>query len=368
MNLDLAQGRRTPPIGAGLVAPESIFAVNNFSLLLVGLEPAERAIAIEAARPLWPQASVTDLRDLDEFARASSGLDRGLVVIASGNAGPVAAAIHAVDDSGLPRWAVVVLGETAADDAAGFVPRGDWNVRSAAQVFRSSLVLHAARRENARLRGDLKTVATRFSHDVRSPLVAILTTCELMKELNDAPDAALVRVITDSAGEISRLVERLTVILRATADPKAGEMVDMGDIVFRALERIQYDCHKKQASVVVPEKWPSVRGVARDLEVVWDCLLANAMKYGGESPRIRVGWIQTARDYEFWMEDSGILPPGLHEKLLVPFHALHGQNDGGGLDLSIVKRLVELHGGRCVFEPLPDAGSRFLFTLPIPSN
>lgn len=359
MNLDVAQGP---------VSPEAIFAVNNFSLLLVGLEPGERTIAIAAAQSLRPEATVTDLKDLDEFARASAGLDRGLVVIASGNAGQVAQAIHAADDSGLPRWAVVVMGETSPDEAAGFVPRGDWNVRSAAQVFRASLALHAARRENARLRGDLKTVATRFSHDVRSPVGAILTTCELMKELGDVPDAALVRVITDSTDEISRLVERLTIVLRATADPKAGEMVDMGDLVFRALERIQYECHQKQASVVVPEKWPLVRGVARNLEVVWDCLLANAIKHGGESPRIRGGWMQTARDYEFWVEDGGTLPPGLHAKLLAPFHTLHRQHDGGGLDLAIARRLVELHGGRCVFEPLPGAGSRFLFTLPVTTD
>lgn len=338
------------------------------SFVLVGCGSNERAIAIDAARSLFPEAIITDVADLDSlFARIAPHSGQEFVVVAKGAVGQIARAIDATDASGLPRWGVVVLGQTPVDDATGFVPYCEWTSRSAALALRSTALLHAARRENARLHGELRTVATRFSHDVRAPLGAIFTTCELINEMDTAPEADLIHAIRTSASEVSNLVDRIALVLRAPEGGSTADLFAMSDAVFRSLHRVECECREKQVSIVVPREWPTVRGVLRNLEVVWDCLLASALKFGGESPAIRLGWNRASKDYEFWLEGNGTVPREQQHRVFSPLHTLHEQHDGAGLDLAIVRRLVELEGGQCQYQALP-SGSRFQFTLPHPEE
>src|SRR5580700_317392 len=90
-------------------------------------------------------------------------------------------------------------------------------------------------RENARLRGDLLTVAKRFSHDLRTPLGGIISSAEAIKETLSQRDASalpLVDSLLNSAEEMGQLIKQVSFVMRASASPLPKTEVHMAEPVF----------------------------------------------------------------------------------------------------------------------------------------
>jgi signal transduction histidine kinase len=221
--------------------------------------------------------------------------------------------------------------------------------------------------ENARLRNDLLTIAVRISHDLRTPLGGIVNTGELLKEIlvEKEPAAATVTdSLFTSVDEMSKLIGQIRVITKASADPRPKERVNMAEIVSGVLQRLESRILKISATVTGPGSWPEVKGVADWLEFIWWNLVANALQHAGEKPQIDLNWHRGKDEFRFQVCDNGGgVPEGIREKLFQPFETLHKLGSTWGLGLSCVQRLVDLQGGNCGYEHLPD-GSLFFFTLP----
>jgi K+-sensing histidine kinase KdpD len=221
-------------------------------------------------------------------------------------------------------------------------------------------------RENARLRGDLLTMATRVSHDLRTPLGGIVTATEMLGEIlaeKNLP-AARTQTIFDSADDLGRLIRKVSFVARATAAPIPKKAVRMDGIVAATLQRLESQILKKQATVTKPDSWPQVNGVATWLEEVWWNFLMNALQHTGEKPGIELNWQKEKDRYRFEVSDHGAgVPDEIRKGLFRPFHLLHEPSGTRGLGLSIVQRLVELQGGNCGYKPKP-GGSCFFFSLP----
>jgi signal transduction histidine kinase len=222
-------------------------------------------------------------------------------------------------------------------------------------------------RQNARLRGDLLTIAHRISHDLRTPLGGIITSGEILKEIlteNNSPAAPLVSPILDSAEDMAKLIERVSFVLKATAAPVPKRRMKMAEAVFAAQQRLESRILKSGASISEPASWPEVDGVCSWLEMVWKNLFANILQPGKLPLRIELGWREESGKFRFWICDDGVRTPEKHHTCFQPFQGLHEFGNVAGLDLSIVQRLVELQGGNCGHENLPTGGSRWFFTLP----
>lgn len=229
-------------------------------------------------------------------------------------------------------------------------------------------------RENTRLRGDLLTVATRISHDLRAPLGGITSTGEILREIlaeKDPASAALTDSLFTSVDELTRLIKSVSAVTKASAQPRAKGKVSMGEIVSGVLQQLESRKLKRRAVIVQPGSWPEVEGVDSWLEVIWWNFLANALQHTGKSPRIEFGW-RESRDggtetFQFWISDNGPgVPADRSNKLFQPFDSLHEPDSMQGLGLSVVQRLVELQGGDCGYEANPQGGAWFFFTLPKP--
>jgi K+-sensing histidine kinase KdpD len=221
--------------------------------------------------------------------------------------------------------------------------------------------------ENERLRGDLMTVATRVSHDLRTPLGGIVTATEVLREIlaGQSQPPNLTQAIFDSVEDLTRLIRQISAVTRATAHPLPKESVPMGEPVEIALQRLESRIVKKEAVIIKPDSWPQVRGVAAWLEVIWWNFLLNALQHLPEKPRIELSWREENGGHRFGVSDNGGgVPDDLRPGLFQPFDSLHKLNGSRGLGLSVVQRLVELQGGQCGYEPLP-GGSFFFFSLPL---
>jgi signal transduction histidine kinase len=220
--------------------------------------------------------------------------------------------------------------------------------------------------EIARLRGDLLTMASRVSHDLRTPLGGIVTATEVLREnlLENNMPAELTQTIFDSVDEMTHLIKQISFITRATAGPIPKKLVPMEGIVAMALQRLESQILKKHATIIRPESWPQVRGVSPWLEEVWWNFLTNALEHSAGEPRIHLSWREADGSYRFDVCDNGRgVPEEIRKTLLRPFHSLHKPDGPAGFGLSIVERLVELQGGTCGYEPKSD-GSCFFFCLP----
>ena len=103
-------------------------------------------------------------------------------------------------------------------------------------------------------------------------------------------------------------------------------------------------------------------------------LLSNAIKYSGkkDKPVIEIGHSVIGNESVYYVKDNGVgFDMKYYSKLFGVFHRLHSQNEfkGIGIGLSIVKEIIEKHGGRVWAEGIVDEGTTFYFTLPeLPGN
>lgn len=219
--------------------------------------------------------------------------------------------------------------------------------------------------ENARLRGDLLTIASRFSHDLRTPLGSILNTGELMREILAEKDASTVRLadpLFNSVDELQALIKSISFVARASASRTPMVGVKMAEIVGGTLQELESRILKKNTRVQSPDDWPEVEGAPNWLAFIWWHLIVHTLNHGGQ--KIQLGWRAEKDGFRFWISDGGPgVPTPERAKLFQPFDSLHEPESTGCLELSIVQRLVELQGGHCGCET-DASGNRLYFTLP----
>ncbi len=217
------------------------------------------------------------------------------------------------------------------------------------------------------LSNDLRTFATRISHDLKSHLNAIISANEgfkLAAGQGEPPDRMLISTVEHSVDEIRRLLDRVNFLLKATSGPQRFETVGISQVVAKALTRLESIIKNERARIIQPKTWPTVVGVDEWLEEIWWNLISNALKCGAKPPRIQLASDTRNRKHRFWVLDyGGGVEPNERGTLFQPFESLHGNLSSRGLGLTIVQRLVTLQGGECGYESLPH-GSLFYFTLP----
>lgn len=338
----------------------------RMKLMLVGVKPSLRPLVLAAAQHAFEGAEVAELTTLAEAGAVRGTSASSLVVLTEPGEALLAEATQAVDAGGGPRWAVVVLGH-GTSEVAEIIPPEDWQPHTLARLLRAVLLQHELLRENLRLRGDMRTVARRISHEIRTPVGCIHTSADLLDEMSVGQDAMLgsiAGIFRQSSREISQLVDRVSFLLRASSDPVVPEAIPMGEVVVHVFRELQDDIRREGAVVRQPDAWPEVLGVRPWLQVIWWNLLHNALRHGGPASQVRLTWAREEDSYRFAVVDQGRgVDPAQEAGLFVAFEQL-GTQRTAGLGLSIVQRLAALQGGGCRYRREPGTGTCFEFTLP----
>lgn len=340
--------------------------MKNTTVYFVDLDDPVREMALSAAREIFPRAQLIPARTVTEAIRLP-GQDRQLLVAGEISEADLGLAAQAMAQGDLPRWAVVHIGRDPSDLVETVTP-GECSVRLLARIFRSAVLHHEMLRENLQLRGDLRTVARRLNHDIRTPLGCIDTALALFHEVGAAADgdrhtAEVVATIRGATAEIDVLLDRVGTVLKATSEPLPATPLALGKIVDRVVAQVTAAPDRRGARIRQPAHWPEVRGVEKWVEFIWTSLIQNALRHGGRGSPVQLGWEPRGPELRFWVSSAGAVPPALQANLLRPFHVLH-QQPSAGLGLSLVERLVTLQGGRAGYESTPDNRALFHFSLP----
>jgi signal transduction histidine kinase len=226
--------------------------------------------------------------------------------------------------------------------------------------------------ESGKLIKELDAFAHTVAHDLKNPLTLITGYAEMLLEdydvLSEAQHKEYLQDLLKGATKAAKIIEALLLMARVRS-LKVVEIgpLDMGAIVQEVCARLRPQIEEKGAQVVLPDGWPSARGYAPWIEEVWMNYVSNAIKYGGQPPRVELGSDEPAGGkIRFWVRDNGQgLTPHEQARLFSPFTRLRPvTTEGHGLGLSIVQRIAERLSGEVGVESQAGQGSLFYFTLP----
>jgi len=238
--------------------------------------------------------------------------------------------------------------------------------------------------EELRAQDALKTqFLANISHDLRTPLTAVITHAEILRDGILGPMTQ--RQLDSVSGIINggrQLLEQVSEILnyaRAAANQLivAPSVFHIGDVLEQARALNEPVAARKGLTLAasVPPALPAVYADREKIAHVVGNLLGNALNFTPEGGRV---WLaaRTPPDADpldhlvVEVGDTGIgIAPEHHDLIFLEFAQVDAsasrRHHGTGLGLTIARKLVELHGGRIWVESALGRGARFYFTLPL---
>jgi signal transduction histidine kinase len=225
----------------------------------------------------------------------------------------------------------------------------------------------------------MEFVAT-VSHELRTPLAVIRSAAENLAD-GIVDDQAQVRKYGELVrGEGRRLTDMVEQILEFSGIQSGERLLNPTPVPIASLLRGVLEGSASLAAAAgidveqdLPADLPPVVGDEPALRRVFQNLLGNAIKYGAAGGWIRIDARRQGNEVLVTVSDRGIgIDPSDHERIFDPFYraaaVVEAQIQGAGLGLSLVKRIVEAHGGAISVRSAPGAGAAFTVRLPIASS
>ena len=212
------------------------------------------------------------------------------------------------------------------------------------------------------------------SHELRTPLTTILMQCEqlLHEKQKDEASAKELKVIQQKAIAMRNIISQLLLLSRADMGNAqlTMEPLNFSELSAYAIEEIQLQAEKKQIQVTSDiQNNIMVYGDQTLLIRFWMNVLHNAIQYGKEQGHLFLQ-VKLMEDHvQIVVDDDGI---GITEEQL-PYiwnrfyrcDSARNNSTSSGLGLSMVKWIIEAHGGLCDVKSCYGKGTTFTFTLPV---
>jgi len=219
---------------------------------------------------------------------------------------------------------------------------------------------------------ELERFTYTVSHDLKSPLFTIRGFLGYLEQDVLAGNHARVKAdmqrITDATGKMQALLNDLLELSRIGRLKNASVRVSFEDLAREAVELVQGRITERGVSIQIEAGLPAVLGDQPRLLEVLQNLIDNATKFMGSQtePRIEIGKSGEEDGKSiFYVRDNGIgISSEYFERIFGLFNKLDVKSDGTGIGLALVKRIIEVHGGRIWVESELGKGSTFCFTLP----
>jgi signal transduction histidine kinase len=223
---------------------------------------------------------------------------------------------------------------------------------------------------------ELERFAYSVSHDLKSPLITIRGYIgALSEDLTEGNTEAVIddaRRISNAADKMAALLNDVLELSRIGRVVNPPQDVPLGDLADEALELVTAQIEQRNIQVEISPNLPIVYGDRGRLLEVLQNLIDNAIKYVGDQPqpRIEIGSRRDDNGTVCYVRDNGIgIEPRYHEKIFRLFDQLDQSVEGTGIGLALVKRIVEVHGGRVWVESEGlGQGARFCFTIAAEGN
>jgi signal transduction histidine kinase len=235
--------------------------------------------------------------------------------------------------------------------------------------------------ENVRQRTEELKIANReleafsysVSHDLRAPLRAVSTFTQALLSEQHAEGLTeegrrLLQNVNAGAAHMDRLITDLLRLSQLNRQALHRQPVRLGELVRGAIDNLAAERAGRDIDFVVADfpTWQADQGL---MQQVFVNLISNAVKFTRERPkaRVEVGYRMDGTTLVCFVKDNGVgFSMKYMNKLFGVFQRLHStdQFEGTGVGLSIVRRIVERHGGKVWVDGEQDQGATFYFSLP----
>lgn len=210
------------------------------------------------------------------------------------------------------------------------------------------------------------------SHDLRGPLGGMHGLADLaLQGLQQGRLDKVEKYLGLMRGESQRLaclVSQLLLLARVSHAELALARTPLDAVLAEALQTLRISEGEEAVACVHAEPLPSAQIDAGLMQQVFINLIGNALKFAGRNcqPAVYVRSDEDARRLVVEVRDNGPgFDPARAIELFQPFSRLHGAEvSGSGIGLTIVRRIVERHGGEVWAEGRPGQGASFFFSLP----
>jgi PAS domain S-box-containing protein len=212
------------------------------------------------------------------------------------------------------------------------------------------------------------------SHDLKEPLISIEGYSKIL--LDDYRNALtvdgsdLLASIRHSSSRMKNLINELLTLSRVGRLTESMTAVMLDGVLREILEDFEFTLRDKKARIIIEKSLPVIRGNRVHLQILFRNLISNGLKFNeSDVPTVRIGWREDSEMHVFSVSDNGIgIPSEYFDKIFIIFQRLKHQKefDGTGAGLTIVKKIIETHGGTIWLDSEVGLGTTFYFTLPKP--
>ena len=238
---------------------------------------------------------------------------------------------------------------------------------------------------------DLEQIIYISSHDLRSPLINITGFADVvdrnieqavemlsglgkkderrrqLQHLLEIDTRKAVEHISQGARRMESLIAGLLRLMRLGKMDVETQQLDMNTLLGEIKQSFSYQIEQAGVQVEIGDL-PPCCGDRLQIGQVFSNLLDNALKYldAERSGVIRVSGQQTGRLVEYCVEDNGIgIAPENYDLVFQLFHRMNpSKTTGEGVGLTLIKKIIDRHGGQVRLESKPGAGSKFYVSLP----
>ncbi len=235
--------------------------------------------------------------------------------------------------------------------------------------------IHEKNKELVKKNQEVENFIHIISHDLKAPLVSILGFVSILrKEFNNSLQGANLDYfnrIQANAQQMNTLILDLLEFSRVGRIEDEKESVDTTELLKELLVELKPEIDTRHIQIKMSSHFPVLWGSRKRLEQVLTNLITNAVKYIGspQEPRIEIGYSDAdgTNSCTLWVKDNGIgIKKEFQEKIFQIFQRAPNQLkvEGSGIGLSIVKKIVELNGGKVWVQSEENKGSQFFIEWP----